>query len=263
MPLVRAGKIELFTSDTGRGAPLLLVHGFPLDHRMWREQVAELSGRFRVIAPDLRGFGASPAAGDTASMEQYADDLAALLDALDVREPVAFCGLSMGGYIAWQFWRRHAPRLARLILCDTRASADTPEAARNRLEMAQRVLDHGTAEVAPVMLPRLLAPGTQQQRPELVEWLRRQIDAVPPQAIAAAQRAMAARPDASAWLAGIKVPTLVVVGEHDAISTVAEMRGLAEAIPGATLLVVPAAGHLAPLENPAPVNRALAEFLAR
>ena len=106
--------------------PLLLVHGFPLDHTMWAAQIEAISSRCRVIAPDLRGFGRSPPAGERTTMEQFADDLAGLLDAIGISEPVVYCGLSMGGYIGWQFWRKHANRLRGLILCDTRATADSP-----------------------------------------------------------------------------------------------------------------------------------------
>src|SRR5689334_15957289 len=126
--------------DQGAGPVLLFVHGFPLNHSMWREQVAALGDGHRIIAPDLRGFGQSTGAGETITMAQLADDLAALLDALNIVEPITLCGLSMGGYVAFEFWRRHTSRLARLILCDTQAGADTPEAARGRLELAAKVL---------------------------------------------------------------------------------------------------------------------------
>src|SRR5262245_22137150 len=121
MPQISVGSVSLNVLDEGRGHPLLLVHGFPLDHSMWKGQIGELSKNFRVIAPDLRGFGqSSPISGDDAvvTMAQFADDLAALLAAMSVAEPVTFCGLSMGGYIAWQFAARNPQRLARLILCD-------------------------------------------------------------------------------------------------------------------------------------------------
>src|SRR5438094_4929210 len=125
----------LNVEEVGQGTPILFVHGFPLDHTMWRHQIADLSSDFRCIAPDLRGFGQSSVTAGTVTMEQFADDLAELLEALHVTEPIVFCGLSMGGYIAWQFARRHAPRLKGLILCDTRADPDAPEAAADRLKL--------------------------------------------------------------------------------------------------------------------------------
>lgn len=263
MKTVRCGNIDLNVLDEGTGEVLLLVHGFPLDHTMWREQIAAFSTSRRVIAPDLRGFGSSAATAGTATMEGFADDLAALLDALRVRGKVAFCGLSMGGYVAWQFWRRHAQRLDRLILCDTRAVADSADAAKERLETADKVLREGAGVVAESMLPKLFAAATRDRRPEVVEATRQVILAAPPQGIAAALRGMAARPDVTAWLPKIDMPSLVVVGAEDKISTVDEMREIADSLPAARLVVVPQAAHLAPLENPAVVNAALMEFLAR
>src|SRR5688500_5812427 len=128
MPIISIGSSSFHVLEQGRGQLLLLVHGFPLDHTMWRAQVSDLAQDHRVIAPDLRGFGqSSPITADDAvvTMAQYADDLAALLCALNINEPVTFCGFSMGGYIAWQFAARHANQLGRLILCDTKAAADT------------------------------------------------------------------------------------------------------------------------------------------
>jgi pimeloyl-ACP methyl ester carboxylesterase len=247
--------------DAGRGSPILLAHGFPLDHSMWQGQLAVLSANYRVIAPDLRGFGRSVVTRGTVTMEQLADDCAALLDALAVGEPITFCGLSMGGYVGWQFWRRHAARLARLVICDSRAVADTAEGAAGRIKMAESVLRHGTAVVADAMIPKLLAPATLQQQPGLVERLRQTILAAPPEGVAAAQRGMAARPDVQAWLPEIRVPTLGIVGHEDAISTPDEMRKIVAAISGARLCVLPGAGHMSPLEAPIAFNEALAAFL--
>ena len=129
---VRIGDMHLAMTDTGNGSPIVFVHGFPLDHSMWDVQVAALASGYRCLAPDLRGFGASSVTPGTVTMEQMADDLADLLVALEIEEPVILCGLSMGGYVAWQFWRRHAARLRALVLCDTPRAADTPEAAAAR-----------------------------------------------------------------------------------------------------------------------------------
>lgn len=261
MNRILANGIELNVRQQGQGQPLLLVHGFPLDHTMWHEQIDGLSSVCRVIAPDLRGFGGSGTTAGTVTMEQLADDLAALLDALEVAEPVALCGLSMGGYVAWQFWHRHRRRLGSLILCDTKASADSPEAARARLESADRVLTEGAGFLADSMLEKLFAPTTDSEQPELVEATRQVILATAPEGLAAALRGMAERADATSWLPRIDVPTLVVCGRHDAIASVEEMRGLAAQIPGAHFREISLAGHLAPLENPAETNLAIREFL--
>jgi 3-oxoadipate enol-lactonase len=253
---------ELWCADRGAGPPLLLVHGFPLDHSMWHVEPASLPAQVRVIAPDLPGFGRSPAADDKLTMEQFADCLAGMLDALAVREPVVLCGLSMGGYIGLQFWRKYAVRLRGLIFCDTRAQADAPEAAAARLVMADRVLSEGPAPLVETMLPKLFAETTRRERPQVVAGLRAVMMATDPRGIAAAARGMAERPDMTARLAEIRCPTLVLVGQEDALTPPADMRTMAAAIPGAKYVEIPAAGHMSPLENPAAVNGAIAEFLA-
>ncbi|NIL97733.1 MAG: alpha/beta fold hydrolase [Planctomycetales bacterium] len=246
----------------GEGHPLLLVHGFPLNHSMWNPQIDHFAETHHVIAPDLRGFGGSLRTSGRVTMEGYADDLARLLDALHVQQPVAFCGLSMGGYIAWQFWRKYPNRVAGLILCDTRAVADSEKVSRGRLQMAQRVLREGAEFVADDMVPKLVCPTTAVDQPQLLAAIRQMILSTNPQTIAAAQRGMAARPDVTSLLSGISVPTLVVVGQHDEISPPEEMRAIAAAIPGARIVEIPDAGHMAPLENPAVVNAAVGAMLS-
>lgn len=253
--------VELAFIDRGAGSPIVLVHGFPLDHTMWDAQINALSEKHRVIVPDLRGFGRSGVTDAVVTMEQFADDLAALLDALTVEEPVVLCGLSMGGYIALQFWRKYQSRLRGLIFCDTRAANDTRETAAARLEMADRVLREGPAPLVEGMVPKLFAPATVQQRPEVVEALRRVMMASDPKGIAAAARGMAQRPDVTERLGQIECPTLVVVGELDAISTTEEMLSVARAIPHGQFVEIPGSGHMSTIEKPAEVNAAILEFL--
>jgi 3-oxoadipate enol-lactonase len=262
MDTLSIGDISLNVLDQGKGTPLLLVHGFPLDHTMWRQQIETLAGVCRVIAPDLRGFGKSGISSGTAGMDRMADDLADMLAVLKIEAPVVFCGLSMGGYVAWQFALRHRARLARLILCDTRAIADTPEAAAGRLKTAERVLAEGSAVVAEAMLGKLFAPATVAGQPELVEETRQVMLRTSPSGIAAALRGMAERPDVSGRLAEFDLPALVICGEHDGISPPAEMRQIAERLPQARFCEIKDAGHMAPLEQPAAVNAAIREFLA-
>lgn len=261
------GDTNLSVEKHGRGAPLLLVHGFPLDHTMWCGQLDELARSHTVIAPDLRGFGASdPTHGDKAdddlTMERLADDLAMLLDALEIREPVALCGLSMGGYVAWQFWQRHRERLSKLVVCDTRAAADSEEAVRGRLETAERVLSAGSSMVADAMMGKLFSPRFLERQPDRGESIRRVMLTTRPETIAAALRGMAAREDFTSRLPEIDLPTLVVCGTQDGISPVDEMRGIAAVIPAARFIEIGDAGHMAPFEQPAVVNRALTEFLS-
>lgn len=251
----------LSVHDAGHGPPILFVHGFPLDHTMWREQVADLSRDHRCIVPDLRGFGRSSVTEGKVSMEQFADDLAALLDALAIAEPVVFCGLSMGGYIAWQFARRHSARLKGLILCDTRAVPDSAEAAAGRLKLADDVVRLGPEVVVKAMLPKLVAPGFRVREPQWIEEIRHVMLGTNSHGIAAASRGMAERADVRPWLGTIECPALVIVGDQDVISPPAEMSEIASALPHATFRVIPDAGHLAPLENPQPVNVAIRSFL--
>lgn len=262
MKTIKLRDATLSIADVGSGPTLLLVHGFPLDHSMWRHQLESLGDTYRVIAPDLRGFGASSGATDTITMEQLADDMAELLDALGIVEPITFCGLSMGGYVAWQFWQRHASRLARLILCDSRAIADSAEAARGRLDLANRVLSEGAAIVAEAMLPKLFAEKTIREQADMVAATRQVMQATSPAAVAGTLRGMAQRPDMTSALADIDIPTLVICGEHDVISTADEMRSIAAALPNATFVEVPGSGHMTPLEGPETVNRAIRGFLA-
>lgn len=254
------GSLQIW--DEGSGPPLLFVHGFPLDLRMWNAQIEEFSESYRVIAPDLRGFGtSSPVADDaTLTMRDYADDLAEMLTLLEIEEPVCLIGLSMGGYIAFQFWEHHRDKLASLVLCDTRSIADSDEARENRLKTARVVLEAGSEALAETMTPKLFAPEVSETVLHLVKTF---IKEAPPAGIAAASRGMAERPDVTDRLADIDVPTLVLVGEHDSISSPAEMRQIADRIPGAECVVIPHAGHMSPMENYNAFNRSLATFLER
>jgi len=262
MKHVQVGNTKLAVYTGGeQGYPLLLVHGFPLDHTIWRAQIDFFIDHCRVIAPDLRGFGGSDVTPGVVSMEQMADDLSNLLGALDVREKVIICGLSMGGYVGWQFWKKHRHKVLAMIACDTRAVADSAEAAAGRRRMAASVLAEGPAAASSVMMPRMFAPDTYQTRPELVRQVQEMMERQTPAGIAAAAEGLAAREDVRDLLPTIDVPTLVVVGQHDSISTVDEMRKIADAIPDALWVDVPQAGHLAIVENPAVVNEAIAEFI--
>lgn len=261
MKRVNVNGVELATVDQGQGTPVLLVHGFPLSHAMWQHQIETLKRDFRVIAPDLRGFGDSGVTEGTVTMEQFADDLNALLDKLEVSEKIVLCGLSMGGYIAFEFWRKYRDRVRGLVLCDTKAEADSDEAAQTRRTMADKVLKEGAAVAADAMLPKLFAKITAETRPGVVEGLRKTILDTSPQGIAAAQRGMAQRRDSTELLATINVPTLVVVGKEDQITTVDQMRAIAQATKVSGPVEVPEAGHMSPLENPTAVNAELMALL--
>jgi pimeloyl-ACP methyl ester carboxylesterase len=251
-------------ATSGAGTAVVLLHAFPLDGRMWAPQAEALAGTgtYQVIVPDLRGFGAAKEqAVDEAAMDLLADDVARLLDDRGL-DRVVLGGLSLGGYVAFAFVRRHADRLSGLLLLSTRAGADAEEARAERLAMADRVLAEGNGFVPEVMLPRLLGPTTLKERPELVQRVTSLIAEQDPRAVAAAQRGMAARPDSSDVLGSIAVPTLVVTGEEDKLTGPDEGRELAAGIPGARFLLVEQAGHLVNLERPEVVNEALLDFVA-
>jgi pimeloyl-ACP methyl ester carboxylesterase len=261
---VDANGIKMAYSDTGEGSPVvLLVHAFPLNRSMWDPQaeVVRAAGA-RAIAPDLRGFGASEAGPPgPLSMDQHADDLAGLLDVLRIDDQVVYVGLSMGGYIAFAFWRRHSSRVRALVLADTRAGEDAPSGRQDRLNMAARAQEQNSPQPAiDGMLPRMLSP--QLRAGSLPEHLvRGMMASTSAGTIADAQRGMAARPSSLETLATINVPTLVIVGEHDVLTPVSESRVIAEAIPGAHLATIDQAGHISNLENPEAFNELLLAFL--
>jgi 3-oxoadipate enol-lactonase len=254
--------IRLHYVQAGQGIPLLMVHGYPLDHALWQPQIDGLADAGHLIVPDLRGFGQSDAPEGVYAMESQADDLAALLDALQV-EKAMVCGLSMGGYIALAFWKKYASRVRGLILVDTRAGADAPAARQARLDMVEQVKQLGARPAADAMLLRLLSESTRLSRPDLVEHARAMMLRQPPNGIIGAQLGMAGRPDSTPLLPTINVPTLCIFGAEDVITPVEpEGRSMATAISGARLVVIPNAGHLSNLEQPEAFNAAVREFLA-
>ena len=256
--------IKLAYSDTRDGSPVvLLVHGFPLNRSMWDPQLGSLRAEARVIAPDLRGFGASEAGPPgPLTMRQHADDLAALLDVVGVREPIVYCGLSMGGYIAFEFWRRHRGRVRALVLADTRATVDTAEARENRLRMAARAEAVGGPQPAiDEMLPRMFSPTLRPGAPP-EQLVRAMMASSSVRAVADGQRGLADRADSLDLLPSIDVPTLVIVGEHDQLTPPAESERMLELLPNARLTVLDQSGHMSNLENPDAFNQALLSFVS-
>ncbi|MGC4007171.1 MAG: alpha/beta hydrolase [Pirellulales bacterium] len=263
MPVIRTNSAEIAYREFGSGTPLLLIHGFPLDGSMWDPVAEKLAQRFRVLIPDLRGFGASPwssshppqSADDvTANKSQfaisdYADDLVDFCAALGVEHAIV-CGLSMGGYVALSFALHHRDRLLGLILCDTRAAADTPEAAAARKTTAERVFRDGTGFLAEAMLPKLYSPQQVEASSPLVERTLTLIQNADPRGVAAAALAMAARPNVIARLEEITVPTLVICGEADVISPPAEMAAWSAELPRGRFVRIADAGHMSPEEQP-------------
>lgn len=261
MPQAQVNNINIAYEERGSGTPLVLVHGFPLDKRMWELQLEGLSRRFRVIAVDLRGHGESDAGTVPYSMDLFADDLKGLLDALQIRR-AAVCGFSMGGYAVFAFCRKYPQRLQALILADTRPQPDTEEAKAGRETGAQTALTQGTKGITDGFLGRLITAEHRDSRPDLVDKLRTIMESTPAAAVAADLRAMAARPDSVPTLAQITVPTLVIVGDQDGVTPPADAQLMAEQIRGATLVTIGNAAHASNLEQAEAFNEAIASFLA-
>lgn len=256
---VPVGDVEISVQERGSGPALLFVHGFPFDHGLWRHQVATFPG-WRRIAPDLRGAGRSTVPADGYSMGRYADDLMAVLDALDVAAAV-LCGLSMGGYVIFELLRRYRGRIRAAILCDTKAEPDSEDGRRGRDEMIALARSGGGAAVADKMIPALLAPGTRVERPEVEAQVREMIERMPVAGMTGALQAMRDRVDSTPLLTELKVPVLVMTGEADGISTPEGSAAMAEKIKGARFATVAGAGHLPPLEQPFVTTRLIADFL--
>jgi 3-oxoadipate enol-lactonase len=254
--------VQLAYDDHGMGLPVIFLHAFPLNRRMWEGELMALlgEGRYRLVALDWRGFGESEITNGISSMELFAGDVAGLMDALGIQNAI-LCGLSMGGYAAFAFLRKYPQRVAGLILADTRPGADTPEAQANRENVAQIAETQGTGAIADLQVPRLISEYTRQYHPEVEARVRQLIDEATPQGIAAASRGMAQRADSTELLGGITCPTLVIVGEQDALIPPAVTQDYASRIPGAQFAVIPRAGHLSSLEQPEAFLQAIGGFL--
>ena len=251
---------ELAVETRGSGDTLVFLHGFPFDRSMWRHQVATLS-RWKRVAIDLRGFGASAPPTDGVSMERYAADVIAVLDTMGTQQAV-FVGLSMGGYIIFELMRRFPERVRALVLADTRAEADSPEGRRSREDLITVARTEGADGLVKRQVPKLLAKETQASRPELVREVSEMMKRASVPGIVSALEAMRDRPDSRPLLPEIKVPTLVLVGAEDVPSPPAGAKARAAAIRGSRDAEVPAAGHLAPLEQPLVTGRLLLDFLS-
>jgi pimeloyl-ACP methyl ester carboxylesterase len=242
--------------DQGSGPAVLLIHAFPLNRTMWAPQLPALSNRFRVIAPDLPGFGESQPASPW-SMEDFAEDLQQLLDALGVRD-AAIAGVSIGGYIAFAFWSKYPERIRQLVISNSRARADneTEKSARN--EMIAAIQQRGASILPDRMLPRLLQPNPSAEAARTVRDIMAQAN---PSAAAYALMAMRDRMDFSTMLHRVTCPAMVITGENDVIIRAEDSRDVAERISGARFVTIPNSGHLSNLENPERFNAELISFL--
>ena len=255
-----SGKLQLAHEETGDGLPVVLLHPFPLDHSYWAPQLTAFVDHCRMIAPDMRGFGGTPAIAPY-NVDRYADDVVALLDQLSIDRAV-IGGCSIGGYITLALWRRHRDRVRGLMLFDTRARADNADERLKRAGQVDFAREHGAGAVADVMVPMVLGATTLERHPEIADRARQIMGRATVDGIIGAVEAMMHRPDSTALLPTIDVPTLIVCGAEDTAAPPDESRLMHDRIPGSVLEIIEGAGHLSSLERPAAVNHVIREFLA-
>ncbi len=256
---IELGTRRLSYDDAGEGDPVVFVHGFPHHRKLWAPQLRALSGQYRAIALDLPGFGESDMP-ERFTIETWADGLARFLDAIEIQRAV-IAGLSMGGYITLAFWRLHRDRVTALVLADTRAGADTEEGKQKRRETIELARREGPTAVARAMLPGMVGKSTREREPSVVATMRAMLESASVDSIVGASEAMMNRPDATASLATIDVPTLIIVGDEDVLTPPKESRAMHTAIADSRLEIIPGAGHVSNVERPAAFNQVLSEFL--
>ncbi|MBX3081445.1 MAG: alpha/beta hydrolase [Anaerolineae bacterium] len=251
--------VNLHYTEQGSGTPLVLLHGFPFSSAIWREQLARLSDQYRVITPDLRGHGRSPATDDVYSMELLAADVIALLDTLNIEQAVIM-GHSMGGYVTLALARRAPERLIALGLIGSQAAADTDEARKKRFELIEAVTKQGSQAVSEAMMPRLFAPIEQED-----ETIKEQVNAlmlsIKPAVLINTIRGLAARHDSTALLSGFELPVLIIAGDKDAIIPLENSEMLATLPTHCTLATIENGGHMMMLEQPQATTLAIRQFM--
>lgn len=246
----------------GSGPDVVLLHAFPASREMWRPVAEMLAERFRLIMPDLRGHGESELGSGVATMEKHAEDLRMVCADADVDKAV-FAGVSIGGYILFEFWRRHRERVRALVMANTRASADTEEGRKTRLQSVDEVMKFGAEPFIERMLEKVIGDTTRRNRPDLVEAARGMMLKMPARAIADVQRGMADRPDSVQTLPTINVPTLVITSDKDGTTPLKEAEIMRQGVRGSDMKVIPRAGHYAVFERPEAAYEFMAPFLER
>jgi 3-oxoadipate enol-lactonase len=260
MERIASGDAEIFFDIAGSGPPVVLLHPFPVCREFWIPVSQFLSNRYRLIMPDLRGHGDSSLGDGPATMAKHAADVSRVMTAAGVdRAPVV--GVSIGGYVIFEFWRQFRERVSALALCNTKAAADSAEARAGRLQAAEDVLQKGTEIFFEGMLPKVLAETTRRSRPNLVDGALRMMRKMSPEDVAGVQRGMADRPDSIPTAQSINVPTLIITGDEDTATGVPEAEVMKQNIGRSEMKVVPKAGHYSPWEQPQDVGRLLRQFL--
>jgi pimeloyl-ACP methyl ester carboxylesterase len=281
---------ELAIEIAGSGPPLLFIHGYPLNRSLWEDQIREFSANYQVLVPDLPGFGESPLIGNSprqarsasegqsmdthrhcdateetnpGGMDVLARRLRRLLDIVGIKSLVGLVGLSMGGYIALEFWLQFPDRVGAIVFANSRPGADAPAARERRLQIANSILQTGVEPLIEEMTPKVLSPSTREEKPQVVSHLHRMMRSASLEGIRAVQLGMANRRDFTTQLPSIDVPVLCLTGSDDALISADELRTMDRALPvGGMFCKIPHAGHLTPIEQPAVFNRAVDEFLS-
>lgn len=260
MERISSGDAEIFLDVAGSGPPVVLLHPFPVCREFWIPVSEFLSNRYRLIMPDLRGHGDSSLGDGPATMAKHAGDVARVMTAAGVdRAPIV--GVSIGGYVIFEFWRQFRERVSALALCNTKAGADSAEARAGRMQAAEDVVQKGTEVFFESMLPKVLAETTRRSRPDLVDGALRMMRKMSPEDVAGVQRGMADRPDSIPTAQTINVPTLIITGDEDTATGVPEAEVMKQNIRGSEMRVVAKAGHYSPWEQPQQVGRLLRQFL--
>lgn len=251
---------EIFYDVGGAGSPVVLLHPFPVNHEFWLPVAKHLASRYRLIMPDLRGHGESGLGDGPATMQKHALDVTRVMSDAGVdRAPIV--GVSIGGYTIFEFWRRFRDRISALVLCNTKAPAETAESRATRLKAAAEVLQHGTEQFFEGMLQKVLAETTRHSRPDLVDGALRMMRKMSADDVAGVQRGMAERLDSIATLKTITVPTLIITGDEDNMTGVPEAELMKQNIAGSQMKVIAKAGHYSPWEQPGEVSKLLRQFL--
>ncbi len=260
MPQIKSQDAEIFYEVLGDGPPVVLLHPFPVDHSFWMPAAQSLLTRYRVVLPDLRGHGNSGVGEGPATMQKHAADMARVLDDADVGQAI-FVGVSIGGYVLFEFWRQHRDRVIALCLCNTKAPSDSTEARNERFKSAAQVEEKGTEQFFEDMVPKVFGETSRRTRPDLIGGALQMMRRMSAEDVAMVQRGMAERPDSTGTLQTINVPTLIVTGDEDSATGVKEAELMRQNISGSQVKIIAKAGHYAAWERPREVGGVLREFL--
>ena len=258
---INSNNLAVDYSDNGTGIPLVLIHGYPLSRALWEPQVTGLADVAHVLALDLRGHGGSDSGPGPYSMSLLADDCRGFLDTLGITRPVVLGGLSMGGYVVFEFFRKYPQRIAGLILAATRAGADSSEVKANRDKAVTTAREKGVGAIVETMLPKMLSPKSYETQTELVTRVRKMMASTSLAGVVSDLAALRDRADSTTLLAQIDKPTLILHGADDQLIPPAEAQFMSATIPRAQLHVLSEAGHLLNMEQPGAFNEAVRRFL--